>query len=474
MNKKVMALAVASVLAAPAAYAQSSNVQLYGRAVLGIDSYKADGARDQASAGQVYNPTPGAPTPTNPLGTPFGTNAAGDQCQLGQAGCTSGSSVDRKSRIRIFDNSSRVGLRGTEDLGNGLKAIFQIETGVNIDNGSNTGQGGQNNASSGFWASRDSFVGLDSNFGRLTFGRQSVYWANGVNAQFAANYINTEIPWTNGTQLGRISFQGASPARVSNMAQYTTPTFAGLNATLSYSPNFQEAVQGEVAGVATAGQKSDGYLWGATLRGTWGPFYAQIDYADVNGNSWIYPAVVAAGTPTPTRGTSEVWKAGASWGYMPGARIGLIYVKTTTNNAFQAPVSLAVVGGGVNGATGFSYGNRVNQDGWTVNWEHTFGNFQIMAQYGFTGDIKGCDSPVLGQVSWVGCDNSKSTGYMVGGRYFLSKRTWLFASWNMVKNQDNQFSDYTGGAITSTVPSAGNVPWGADPQIWALGIFHQF
>ena len=39
MNKKVMALAVASVLAAPAAFAQSSNVQLYGRAVLGIDNY---------------------------------------------------------------------------------------------------------------------------------------------------------------------------------------------------------------------------------------------------------------------------------------------------------------------------------------------------------------------------------------------------------------------------------------------------
>lgn len=61
MNKKVMALAVASVLAAPAAYAQSSNVQLYGRAVMGIDSYQADGARDQANVGQVYNPLPGAP-----------------------------------------------------------------------------------------------------------------------------------------------------------------------------------------------------------------------------------------------------------------------------------------------------------------------------------------------------------------------------------------------------------------------------
>ena len=307
MNKKVMALAVASVLAAPAAFAQSSNVQLYGRAVLGIDNYKADGARDQAA----LRHDPDRHDQRRWLELYPGSS--------GTAACTSGSSVDRKSRMRIFDNSSRVGLRGTEDLGNGLKAIFQIETGVNIDNGSNTGQGGQTNASSGFWASRDSFVGIDSNFGRLTFGRQSMYWANGVNAQFAANYINTEIPWTNGTQLGRVSAQGATPARVSNTAQYTTPTFAGINGTLSYSPNAQEAVQeGQTVTLvnATGGLvpgitfKSDGYIWAATARGEWGPFYTQIDYAKVNGNTPLGP------TGAPPRGNADLWKAGRELGVL--------------------------------------------------------------------------------------------------------------------------------------------------------------
>ena len=436
MNKKVLALAVAGVLGAPAAFAQTSNVQLYGRAVLGIDMYEAEDARDQAALGQVQSAT---------------TNAAGNPCtpaQVGTAACTSGGSVDRKSRVRIFDNSSRVGLRGTEDLGNGLKAIFQIETGVNVDNGSNTGQGGQTNASSGFWASRDSFVGIDSNFGRLTFGRQSVYWANGVNAQFAANYINTEIPWTNGTQLGRVSAVGATPARVSNMMQYTSPTFAGINGTLSYSPNAQEAVQGEGAGF-----EADGYLWGATLRGTWGPFYAQVDYADVNGNT---PTGPGAGS----RGDGQAWKVGASWGYMPGARIGVIWVRTETNNSFLTAAQSA--------AQGFAQGDNVYQDGWTINWEHTFGNFQVMAQYGQTGNIKDCSNAI------IDCGDSGARGYMVGGRYLLSKRTWLFASYNLVDNKSNNFADYTGGAITSTVPAAGNVPWGADVQIIGAGIFHQF
>jgi predicted porin len=406
MNKKVMAVAVAGVLAAPTAFAQSSNVQLYGRAVLGVDYYSATGARDQ--------------------------------------GTTAGSQINMEGRMRVFDNSSRVGLRGTEDLGNGLKAIFQIETGVNIDNGSNLGQAGTNNVSSGFWASRDSFAGIDSNFGRLTFGRQSVYWANGVNAQFAANYINTEIPWTNGTGLGRL---GIPTARTSNTVQYTTPTFAGINGTLSWSPCAanggaglpfcQEAVQNN------ATSDTDGKIWAATVRGEWGPFYAQVDYLDGSGNSLFN------GSPRPD---ANFWKVGGSWSYMPGARIGAIWVRGERNYV-----------------TGLSIGDEADQQGWTINWEHTFGNFQVMAQYGQTGDIKSCDEAA----ATISCSETGSSGYMIGGRYFLSKRTWLFASYNRVTNDANQFSDYTGGNQTSTGGGA-FTPYGANPQIFAVGLFHQF
>src|ERR1700738_4228053 len=52
-------------------------------------------------------------------------------------------------------NASRWGLRGSEDLGGGLKAIFTLENGFNID----TGKFGQNGAEFG----RQAFVGLSSN-----------------------------------------------------------------------------------------------------------------------------------------------------------------------------------------------------------------------------------------------------------------------------------------------------------------------
>src|SRR5690348_13995185 len=115
MNKKLMALAVAGALGAPAA-ALAQEVQIYGRANVGLDTYSATGA-------------------------------------------TAGSGSDFKSRTRVFDQGSRLGFRGTEDLGGGLKAIWQIESGVNIDTGTNIGQAATANASTGFFASRDSYAG---------------------------------------------------------------------------------------------------------------------------------------------------------------------------------------------------------------------------------------------------------------------------------------------------------------------------
>jgi predicted porin len=393
----ILAAAVCGLLAASGAAAQSSSVQLYGRANLGFDYYSATGARDQ--------------------------------------GATPGSQLNYEGRMRVFDNSSRVGLRGTEDLGNGLKAIFQIETGVNVDNGSNTGQGGQGNGSTGFWASRDSYVGLDSNFGRLTFGRQSIYYSNGVNAQFASNYINTEVPWTDGRAFGRVRVPAT---RTSNVVLYTTPSFSGLNASLYYSPNAQEAVQNN----ATA--DTDGNIWGATVRGEWGPFYTQFDYVSNQGNSSLTGGV---------RSDVSAYKLGASWGYMPGARIGLIGSLAYDNQAL-----------------GLTPGDKVDQVGWTVNWEHTFGNLQVMAQYGQLGDLKSCDSDAA--PGNIACGDSSARAYMVGLRYFLSKRTWVYASYNGVSNKSNQFADYTNSGYTSV--GGGTLPYGADPQVWAAGILHNF
>src|SRR4029077_3322288 len=113
MNKKLVALAVASGFALPlAAQAQTANVTLYGR--LNIDFEFVNGKQADGS-----NPTVN----------------------------------------RLSSNSSRLGVRGTESLGGGLNAIFQIESSINGD------------TNAGNLGGRESFVGLQGSWGKFTLGR---------------------------------------------------------------------------------------------------------------------------------------------------------------------------------------------------------------------------------------------------------------------------------------------------------------
>ena len=94
MNKKLIALAVAGASIAPAAMAQTANpVTLYGRAYAMFESVE-------------------------------------------QNGPTAASTLTRRNRVS--DQSSLLGVRGTEDLGGGLKAFFQLETGFKVDQNDTT------------------------------------------------------------------------------------------------------------------------------------------------------------------------------------------------------------------------------------------------------------------------------------------------------------------------------------------------
>jgi len=396
INKKVMALAVAGALAAPAAaFAQASNVQIYGRANLGYDTYSATGS-------------------------------------------AAGSASDYKSRSRIFDSSSRLGFRGTEDLGNGLSAIFQLETGVGFDSGSANGQNGAANASGGTWASRPSFAGLKGNWGQVTFGRQDIYWGNGLISQSGANYVNTDVSFATGS-FGRI----AGPvARQSNTLQYTSPTFSGFNATGSYSSGANETTA-----AGTAGTNTDGSIWGLTARYT-GIVNAQWDYA-------TNEAVSTTGAPG-TRPKLIGNKIGLGWPYAPGAQISIIYYQQKNNN-------VAAVAGYA------AAGDNMKQTGWVINWEHMFGNLQALAMYGKLNRTTG-SSVVTAGVS--GNDGTDVKSYLIGAKYHLSKRTGVYATYNATINGSNNFADYTGGSYTAAALGAANA--GADPKIFAVGILHNF
>ena len=234
MQKKLIALAVASILAAP--LAAQAGVEVYGQARMSLD---------------------------------FSSN---------------NSSVvgDEDSAIAVSSNKSRIGFRGDEDLGGGLKALWLIEQNIALD------------TNPSFSGGRDAYLGLGGNFGTVLLGRINTPYKNAT--QQLDVFANTR-----GDYNGIIGVINAPTAtfnnRFNNSIQYRTPEMGGFKAALAYSVN---AVDDELP-VTTADGDKDAY----SLSGSWGqgPLFLTAAYESLN-----------AVTPV-TGGTEDAtaWKIGGSF-----------------------------------------------------------------------------------------------------------------------------------------------------------------
>ncbi len=115
----------------------------------------------------------------------------------------------------LQNNASRIGFKGTEDLGGGLKASFLIEHGFNADTGTQS--------QSAFWG-RESWVGLEGAFGKVRLGNVGF----GTAAYFAtADYISMHNHDT-GTSSDAFYLYPGAP--LTNVIAYATPNVAGFTA----------------------------------------------------------------------------------------------------------------------------------------------------------------------------------------------------------------------------------------------------
>ena len=109
--------------------------------------------------------------------------------------------------------NSRLGFRGVEDLGNGLKATFNLEAGMGVDDGTDYFTG------NGMAFRRTSTVGLAGNFGEVRLGRMltSSYLAVYRYDAFGDTGIGGSLAW-----------KRAYPSRAENAISYTSPSFSGF------------------------------------------------------------------------------------------------------------------------------------------------------------------------------------------------------------------------------------------------------
>lgn len=162
----------------------------------------------------------------------------------------SGSSVTRL--VSGQGSASRLGFRGTEDLGGGLRAIFSLEAALNADNGTGGATGG------GLAFNRQSWVGLAGKWGQVTLGRQFRPEARAV---FGMD------PFDAGSVASPPNTYADTIFRADNAIVYETPQLAGFVGRVMYA--FGERA-GDISGALDD--------VGASLQYYNGPIYAAYGY----------------------------------------------------------------------------------------------------------------------------------------------------------------------------------------------------
>ncbi|WP_374488261.1 porin [Zoogloea sp.] len=392
MQKKLIALAVAG-LASTAAFAQS-NVTVYG---------VADGSFDVVKV----------------------SNSAADGNNLGNT-------------TRVSTNSSLIGFKGAESLGNGLTAVFQFESGIGFENGGSLS------------ASRDSYVGVAGGFGTVVLGTltgptRALGSALDVNAGATGIGANTALLGKLGNHLvGTTDTNGSYTAnagcttrsstcasifdtRWKNAIAYVSPTFAGLSLTAAYVANENKSTAGNLGTAAQA--NTTGYDVG--LKYANGPVMAAVTYnaVDLGNNNTSF-----SGKSTDVAD----FRVGASYDFGI-ATVRALFDSTRADN-------YSTVGKATQNVYGLGATYNVTPAG------------KLLAQAYFARDLK------------VNGSSAKDTGaklFELGYEHSLSKRTMLKAVYAHLNNDD-------GAAYDFGINATGVAKAGATVQGLSLGLRHTF
>jgi predicted porin len=150
-----------------------------------------------------------------------------------EVGSVTGSTAGGNRITSGAQSGTRLGFKGKEDLGNGLSALFVLETGIAAD------AGGFNQANKAF--GRQSFLGLQGDFGTLTLGRQYTSYFLTLNqvadpfaSGLAGNAQNLMLPNSTYTGAGDASLTTDRAIRMDNAIKYATPVFENFSGEIAY------------------------------------------------------------------------------------------------------------------------------------------------------------------------------------------------------------------------------------------------
>jgi predicted porin len=247
---------------------------------------------------------------------------------------TKSTSGESSSQLQVGSGGlhvSRWGLRGSEDLSGGLKAIFQLESGFSVDTGAARGPNSL--------FSRVSMVGLTGGFGTVSAGLQWTPYDNG--------FLDA-LDYTGPSAMNSAFYKGAHGdngntdwGNAKNSIQYATPALGGFNATVMYAP-------GEDGTPVMSSSRYTGF----GLKYAAGPFSAALAQETVTEkgtgakiNAWIlttsydlknvilFGAYERAKNETSNGGKDAGWSVGAAVPINSAMNFAASYARESTTQA---------------------------------------------------------------------------------------------------------------------------------------------
>ncbi len=399
-DKLPLVIAVAAAMAAPAALAQT-NVTLYGKLYPHLINEKGSGAT-----------AVGTPRSTLSSALP-GTNGV-----TKNNGMTSG--------------NSRFGLRGTEDLGGGLKALFQLESSFALEDGTTSAPQ--------FW-DRDTYIGLSSKaLGTLKLGQiDTVFKEYGDTIGILGVSSGTFMSSSN--ILRKPGFGTSNAARfherMGNSVQYESPEFGG----------FQFGVQVSDDGLASAANDQKAYSYG--VKYDQGPFFVALAHEihdDFFGGSAQAPSALRNSILTGTSKDTAT-QLTLQWRLNKQHKFEIDVIRKQYDET---------------GAVGRfkSYKNTAYQVAMENRWSDTF---RTAAHY-VKSDAGSCS--LIGGAA-CNTDGLEGSQLVVGASYYLSRRTYGFAAASKLTNGKS-------ARFSTSQLSGARTNYGEDLTQFAVGISHNF
>ena len=312
-------------------------------------------------------------------------------------------------------SGSRIGFKGEEALGNGLKAVFALEYSLTIDQ--NTGIGNNTNGGSSLNA-RQQWVGLNSaKLGQVALGRQyaPAYGAAIRNDAFDGAAVASPVQYLQ-TAAGN-TIIGASNARINNSVAYASPNMSGFTASAIYG--FGENGTDTAANGVSVGNNG---FFGAGLNYGNGPLNLDVVYQTRQGST-----TAAA----PNGDDINEWLVGGSYDFK--------IVKVFASYQDQSDK---------NGTSANKADNKIWNIGATVP---VFSNGKVHVAYS--------------DLSWDRTGAGDSDAWSLGYTHAMSKRTTLYTTYTQVDN-DNNAPTAAGFSSTRAVGEKNNT--------FAAGIRHTF